>query len=111
MASIVAFCCGLFAAAFRSSIVLLYAERRAFALVKLPCVTLAMMAFEEEASEAKNVSWAGKSKVPLGVGLTSVCDGTSSAATVFGTRSAITSVIHTMSDFLLRLRMLTSDES
>src|SRR5665647_3646040 len=95
MASIVLFCWGLFAAAFRSSIVLLYVERSARALVKLPCVTLAMMPFEEEASKAKKVSWAGKSNVPLGVGLTSVCDGTSSAPTVFGTRSTTTCLLYT----------------
>src|SRR5665647_1379315 len=108
MAAIVGFCWGLFAAAFRSSIVRLYAERSVLALVKLPCVTLAMMPFEVEASEAKDASWAGKSNVLLGSGLTCVCHGKSSAAAVFGIRSIMTNAIHAMRDLWLKLRMSAS---
>jgi hypothetical protein len=66
------------------------------------------MPFEEEASDAKNGSWAGKLNVLLGVALTCVCHGRSRAATVFGIRSTTTSVILTMSVFLLRLCMPAS---
>lgn len=75
MAAIVASCCGLFAAALRSFTVRLYAARSALALVKLPCITLEMMPFEEEASDAKNVNWAGKSNVPSDAGFTCMCEG------------------------------------